>query len=127
MLELWRGDGVMTAQHDTPFGVLPGAVVVDFAVIDAAAHAWDLSASVGRADRVPGGDDPRDGGRRRAHLHRAHGRARSGQAADRAARRRHRHRATDGRGGPHRPPLTAAMSTGCADAAGSGIRKWQGP
>jgi len=39
----------MTAQHDTPFGLLPGAVVVDFAVIDAAAHAWDLSASVGRS------------------------------------------------------------------------------
>jgi uncharacterized protein (TIGR03086 family) len=48
-LDLWRTDGVMTAQHDTPFGVLPGAVVVDFAVIDAAAHAWDLSASLGRA------------------------------------------------------------------------------
>ncbi len=48
-LQLWRGDGVMTAQHDTPFGLLPGTVVVDFAVIDAAAHAWDLSASVGRA------------------------------------------------------------------------------
>ncbi|HTY71576.1 MAG TPA: TIGR03086 family metal-binding protein [Actinomycetes bacterium] len=47
--QLWRGDAVLTAQHDTPFGVLPGAVVVDFAVIDAAAHAWDLSASVGRA------------------------------------------------------------------------------
>lgn len=49
VLQLWRRDGVMTAQHDTPFGVLPGSVVVDFAVIDAAAHAWDLSASVGRA------------------------------------------------------------------------------
>jgi uncharacterized protein (TIGR03086 family) len=48
-LRLWRSDGVMTAHHDTPFGVLPGAVVVDFAVIDAAAHAWDLSASLGRA------------------------------------------------------------------------------
>jgi uncharacterized protein (TIGR03086 family) len=48
-LRLWRSDGVMTANHDTPFGVLPGAVVVDFAVIDAAAHAWDLSASLGRA------------------------------------------------------------------------------
>ena len=48
-LRLWRSDGVMTAQHDTPFGVLPGAVVVDFAVIDNAAHAWDLSASLGRA------------------------------------------------------------------------------
>ena len=52
-LELWRTDGVMTAQHDTPFGVLPGAVVVDFAIIDAAAHAWDLSASVGRAVEFP--------------------------------------------------------------------------
>src|SRR6476469_964117 len=40
-LRLWRSDGVLTAQHETPFGVLPGAVVVDFAVIDAAAHAWD--------------------------------------------------------------------------------------
>ena len=48
-LTLWRSDGVMTAEHTTPFGVLPGAVVVDFAVIDAAAHAWDVSASVGRA------------------------------------------------------------------------------
>jgi uncharacterized protein (TIGR03086 family) len=47
-LELWRVPGVMTAQHDTPFGVLPGTVVVDFAIIDAAAHAWDLSASLGR-------------------------------------------------------------------------------
>ena len=47
-LELWRTDGVMTAHHETPFGVLPGSVVVDFAIIDAAAHAWDLAASVGR-------------------------------------------------------------------------------
>src|SRR5690242_10729254 len=29
-LQLWLGDGVMAAQHETPFGVLPGAVVVDF-------------------------------------------------------------------------------------------------
>ena len=43
----------MTAQHETPFGVLPGAVVVDFAIIDAAAHAWDLSASLGRAIEFP--------------------------------------------------------------------------
>ena len=50
---LWHTDGVMTAQHDTPFGVLPGAVVIDFAIIDAAAHAWDLSASVGRAIDFP--------------------------------------------------------------------------
>lgn len=53
VLELWRGDGVMTAQHETPFGVLPGSVVVDFAIIDAAAHAWDLSASLGRAIEFP--------------------------------------------------------------------------
>ena len=53
VLELWRGDGVMTAQHETPFGILPGAVVVDFAIIDAAAHAWDLSASLGRAIEFP--------------------------------------------------------------------------
>ena len=29
--------------------MLPGSVVVDFAAIDAVAHAWDVSASVGRA------------------------------------------------------------------------------
>ena len=43
----------MTAEHETPFGALPGAVVVDFAAIDAAAHAWDVSASVGRAIEFP--------------------------------------------------------------------------
>jgi uncharacterized protein (TIGR03086 family) len=52
-MELWRRPGVMEAQHDTPFGVLPGTVVVDFAIIDAAAHAWDLTASVGRALDLP--------------------------------------------------------------------------
>jgi uncharacterized protein (TIGR03086 family) len=52
-LRLWHSAEVMTAQHDTPFGVLPGAVVVDFAVIDAAVHAWDLSASLGRAIEFP--------------------------------------------------------------------------
>ncbi len=52
-LGLWRTEGVMTSQHDTPFGVLPGTVVIDFAVIDAAAHAWDLSSSVGRAIDFP--------------------------------------------------------------------------
>ena len=51
--ELWRRDGVMTSQHETPFGVLPGTVVIDFAIIDAAAHAWDLSASLGRAIEFP--------------------------------------------------------------------------
>lgn len=53
VLDLWRGPEVMTRVHPTPFGDLPGSVVVDFAVIDAAAHAWDLSASVGRAVEFP--------------------------------------------------------------------------
>ena len=53
VLELWRGDGVLTSEHGTPFGPLPGSVVIDFAIIDAAAHAWDLSASVGRPIDFP--------------------------------------------------------------------------
>lgn len=57
-VRLWHRAGVMDAEHATPFGVLPGAVVVDFAIVDAAAHAWDVSASLGRAiefspDAVP--------------------------------------------------------------------------
>jgi uncharacterized protein (TIGR03086 family) len=51
--ELWHTDGVLTSAHQTPFGELPGAVVIDFALIDAAAHAWDVSASVGRAIEFP--------------------------------------------------------------------------
>src|SRR5258708_10905023 len=55
---LWRSDGVLEAMHATPFGELPGAVVVNFATIDAIAHAWDLSASVGhpiefKPDAIP--------------------------------------------------------------------------
>jgi uncharacterized protein (TIGR03086 family) len=46
-MALWRGEGVLEATHPTPFGELPGSVVVNFASIDAIAHAWDLSASVG--------------------------------------------------------------------------------
>ena len=53
MVELWHTDGVMTASHDTPFGALPGAVVINFALVDAAVHAWDVSASVGRAVEFP--------------------------------------------------------------------------
>ena len=48
-LELWRTDNVLTTIHHTPAGDLPGSIVVLFATIDAFAHAWDLSASVGRA------------------------------------------------------------------------------
>jgi uncharacterized protein (TIGR03086 family) len=46
---MWHGDGILDAMHETPFGTLPGSVVIDFAIIDAAAHAWDLSASLGHA------------------------------------------------------------------------------
>jgi uncharacterized protein (TIGR03086 family) len=49
----WHTDGLLSALHQTPFGELPGSVVVNFAVIDAAAHAWDLSASLGRAIEFP--------------------------------------------------------------------------
>ena len=40
-------DGLKTLEY-SPFGELPGSAVIYFAIIDAAAHAWDLSASVGR-------------------------------------------------------------------------------
>lgn len=53
VVELWHTDGVLEAEHVTPFGELPGVVVVDFALVDAAAHAWDLSASVGRPLEFP--------------------------------------------------------------------------
>ena len=53
VMDLWRGDDVLTTEHDTPFGRLPGAVVIDFAIIDAAAHAWDVSTSLGRAIEFP--------------------------------------------------------------------------
>ena len=45
---LWHTEGVLDAIHVTPFGELPGSVVIDFAIVDAAAHSWDLSTSVGR-------------------------------------------------------------------------------
>jgi uncharacterized protein (TIGR03086 family) len=47
-LAMWRTPGVLEAVHRTPFGELPGAAVINFATIDAIAHAWDLSSSVGR-------------------------------------------------------------------------------
>jgi uncharacterized protein (TIGR03086 family) len=45
---LWRTEGILDALHVTPFGELPGSVVIDFAIIDAAAHSWDLWTSIGR-------------------------------------------------------------------------------
>lgn len=52
-LSLWQTDGVLEAAHPTPFGELPGSVVVNFPTIDAFCHAWDLSASVGRPLQFP--------------------------------------------------------------------------
>jgi len=45
-LAMWGTDGVLEATHATPFGELPGSVVVNFPTVDAIMHAWDLSASV---------------------------------------------------------------------------------
>jgi uncharacterized protein (TIGR03086 family) len=53
VVDLWHTEGVLEAVHTTPFGELPGAVVVNFAVVDAAAHAWDLATSVGRPLEFP--------------------------------------------------------------------------
>lgn len=55
---LWHCDGVLQATHATTFGELPGSVVVNFAIVDAIAHAWDLGASVGhpiefKPDAIP--------------------------------------------------------------------------
>jgi uncharacterized protein (TIGR03086 family) len=48
-LALWQTDGVLSQTHVTPLGELPGSIVINFPTIDALAHSWDLSASVGRA------------------------------------------------------------------------------
>ena len=52
-LAMWATPGVLTAVHATPFGELPGSVVVNFPTIDALCHAWDLSASLGRPLEFP--------------------------------------------------------------------------
>ena len=51
--EIWDDEEVLEAVHATPFGELPGTVVIDFPTIDAFAHAWDLSASLGRPIEFP--------------------------------------------------------------------------
>ena len=48
-MAMWGTEGILQATHASPFGELPGSVVINFATIDALAHAWDLSSSVGRA------------------------------------------------------------------------------
>jgi uncharacterized protein (TIGR03086 family) len=50
---MWATDGVFDAVHVTPLGELPGAAVIDFAIVDALCHAWDLSASTGARLEFP--------------------------------------------------------------------------
>jgi uncharacterized protein (TIGR03086 family) len=50
---MWKIPGALTAVHATPFGDLPGSVVINFPTIDAVCHAWDLSVSLGRALEFP--------------------------------------------------------------------------
>ncbi len=52
-LAMWRTDGVLEQIHVTPFGELPGSVVINFSTIDALCHAWDLAASVGHPIEFP--------------------------------------------------------------------------
>jgi uncharacterized protein (TIGR03086 family) len=49
----WRTDGVLEAMHKTPFGELPGSIVILFPTVDALAHAWDISSTVGRGVEFP--------------------------------------------------------------------------
>jgi uncharacterized protein (TIGR03086 family) len=52
-LAMWAAPGVLTSVHATPFGELPGSVVINFPTIDALCHAWDLAASLGRPLEFP--------------------------------------------------------------------------
>jgi uncharacterized protein (TIGR03086 family) len=45
---MWATDGVMERVYATPFGELPGSVVILFPTVDAAAHSWDLAISLRR-------------------------------------------------------------------------------
>ncbi|MGZ4735298.1 MAG: TIGR03086 family metal-binding protein [Acidimicrobiia bacterium] len=48
-LVMWSSEGVLGSTHATPFGDLPGSMVINFPTVDALVHSWDLSASVGDA------------------------------------------------------------------------------
>ncbi len=52
-LDMWSTDGIFDSNHVTPLGELPGSVVINFAIIDALCHAWDLAASVGDPIEFP--------------------------------------------------------------------------
>ncbi len=84
-MALWRTDGVMDAMHSTPFGELPGVVVINFATVDAIIHAWDLSASRRPRDRVQPGCGNGHHLRGGHDLHRRCPGSRPDPAGDRAA------------------------------------------
>ncbi len=46
---MWSTDGALGATHATPFGELPGSVVVNFPIWDSLIHSWDIAAAVGRS------------------------------------------------------------------------------
>jgi uncharacterized protein (TIGR03086 family) len=48
-LAMWNTEGVLERIHATPFGELPGSIVILFPTVDGFVHAWDLSATVGHA------------------------------------------------------------------------------
>jgi uncharacterized protein (TIGR03086 family) len=52
-LAMWATEGVLDSIHVTPLGELPGSVVINFAIIDALCHAWDLAASIGHPIEFP--------------------------------------------------------------------------
>ncbi len=129
-LAMWHTDGVLTQTHVTPMGELPGSVVINFATIDALAHAWDLSASLGRAHRVRARRAARDLCDRGRHLHRRGSGPRAHPARDRRAGRRHRERtAHDPRGARHPPLNTGRISASPAAQTWSGlaISSWSAP
>jgi uncharacterized protein (TIGR03086 family) len=51
--DMWSTDGVFDSSHVTPLGELPGSVVINFAIIDALCHAWDLATSIGHPIEFP--------------------------------------------------------------------------
>ena len=48
-LAMWNTEGVLERTHATPFGELPGSIVILFPTVDGFVHAWDLSATVGHS------------------------------------------------------------------------------
>ncbi len=104
-LALWSSEGVLEREHVTPFGTLPGAIVINFPTVDAFIHAWDLSASVGHAIEFTPEMIPTVTAVVDAHLHRrSSGRGRD-QTGHGAADRRDRDGAVDGHRRPHDPPV----------------------